>query len=132
MLDEVTTAITTSAAGNVIAYMLNGRIDALRTQVARMFRHGTSQERAAVLRGLDEDAGTLERKEASQADLTERWINRLTSYLNQHPEARSDIEAFGSLHTTSRIINIGTQNNTGSGFFIGGDNHGDINPKGEA
>ena len=29
MLDEVVTAIATGAAGNVIAYMLNGRVDAL-------------------------------------------------------------------------------------------------------
>ena len=55
MLDEVTTAIATGAAGNVIAYMLNGRVDALRTQVAGMFRTDAS-ERTTVLRGLDEDA----------------------------------------------------------------------------
>ena len=132
MLDEVTTAIATGAAGNVIAYMLNGRVDALRTQVAGMFRHGTPQERATVLRGLDEDARALNRAEVSKADLTERWIKLLASYLAQHPEARSDIEAFDSLHTASRIINIGSQNNIGSGFFIGGENHGDISLKGEA
>jgi len=132
MLDEVTMAIATGAAGNVIAYMLNGRVDALRTQVARMFRHGTPQERATVLRGLDEDAVALKREGMSKADLTERWINLLASYLTRHPEARSDIEAFGSLHAASRIINIGSQNNIGSGFFIGGDNHGDINLRAEA
>jgi hypothetical protein len=132
MLDEVTTAIATGAAGNVIAYMLNGRVDALRTQVAGMFRHGTPQERTTVLRGLDEDARALKREEVSRADLTERWINLLASYLAQHPEARSDIEAFSSLHTASRIINIGSQHNIGSGLFIGGDNHGDISLRGEA
>jgi len=132
MLDEVTTAIATGAAGNVIASMLNGRVDALRAQVARMFRHGTPQERATILRGLDEDAGALKRKEVSKADLTERWINLLASYLTQHPEACRDIEAFGSLHTERRIMNIGSQNNIGSGFFIGGDNHGDIKLQGEA
>ena len=29
-------------------------------------------------------------------------------------------------------MNIGSQNNIGSGFFIGGDNHGDIKLQGEA
>ena len=117
MLDEVTTAI---AAGNVIA------------QVAGIFRHGTPQERATVLRGLDEDAMALKREEVSRADLTEHWVNLLASYLAQHPEARSDIEAFSSLHSASRIINIGSQHNIGSGLFIGGDNHGDISLRGEA
>jgi hypothetical protein len=130
MLDEVATAIATGAAGNVIAYMLNGRVDALRTQAAGMFRHGTPQERATVLRGLDEDAGALKRGEVSEADLTKRWISLLASYLAQHPEARSDIEAFGSLDVASRMINIGSQNNFGSGFFIGGDNRGSITLKG--
>jgi hypothetical protein len=132
MLDEVATAIATGAAGNVIAYMLNGRVDALRAQLAGMFRHGTPQERTRILRGLDTDARALKREEVSEADLTERWINLLVSYLAQHPEARSDIEAFSSLHTTSRIINIGSQNNVGSGIFIGGDNHGEISLRGEA
>lgn len=132
MLDEVTTAIATGAAGNVIAYMLTGRVDALRTQVAAMFRHGTPQERATVLLGLDDDAGALKREEVSKADLTQRWINLLASYLTRHPEARSDIQAFGSLNTASRITNVGSQNNIGAGFFIGGDNHGYINLKGEA
>ena len=132
MFDEVTTAIATGAAGNVIAYMLNGRVDALRTQVAGMLRHGTPGERTTVLRGLEEDARALKREEVSRADLTERWINLLASYLAQHPEARSDIEAFTSLHAASRIINIGSQNNIGSGLFIGSDNHGDISLRGEA
>lgn len=132
MLDEVTTAIATGAAGNVIAYMLNGRVDALRTQIPRMFRHGTPKERSTILRGLDKDAGALKRGEVSKADLTERWINLIASYLAQHPEARSDIEAFGSLHTASRIITIGSQNNIGSGFFIAGDNYGGISLRGEA
>ena len=48
VLDEVATAIATGAAGNIIAYMLNGRVDALRLQVSRIFRHGTEQERSAV------------------------------------------------------------------------------------
>jgi hypothetical protein len=41
MLDPATTAIITGAAGNVVAYMLNGRADALRTWMARIFRTGT-------------------------------------------------------------------------------------------
>ena len=45
MLDDVAIAISTGAAGNIVAYMLNGRMDALRAQVAKMFRHGTEQER---------------------------------------------------------------------------------------
>jgi hypothetical protein len=33
MLDDVATAIATGAAGNIVAYMLNDQVDALRARV---------------------------------------------------------------------------------------------------
>ena len=55
MLDELAAAIATGAAGNIIAYMLSGRVDALRAQVTGIFRHGTEHERAVALRALEDD-----------------------------------------------------------------------------
>ena len=81
MLEEIATEIATGAAGNIIAYMLNGRVDALRAQVAQILRHGTEQERTAVLRTLDDDAIALAQQGASKTDLTERWTSLLISYL---------------------------------------------------
>lgn len=59
MLDEVAIAVATGAAGNIIAYMLNGQVDALRGQVARIFRHGTEPERSAALRTLEDNTVAL-------------------------------------------------------------------------
>jgi hypothetical protein len=129
MLDEVVTAIATGAAGNIIAYMLNGRVDALRAQVARMFRHGTEQERSVILRTLEADAVTLTKQRVSEADLTGRWTSLLLSYLTVHPEAREDIEAFASTQVINKTMNIASQHNYGSGPFIGGDNYGTMNFK---
>jgi len=130
MLDEVATAIATGAAGNIIAYMLNGRVDALRAQVGRMFRHGTEQEQALALRTLEDDAAALTQQGASETALTGRWISLLLSYLTAHPEARGDIEAFASSPVANKAMNIGSQHNHGSGTFIGGDNYGNIHFKG--
>lgn len=129
MHDEVATAIATGAAGNVIAYMLNGRVDALRAQVTRMFRHGSEQEQALALRTLEDDAAALTQQGASKTALAERWMSLLLSYLTAHPEARGDIEAFASTAAANKTMNIGSQRNSGSGTFIGGDNFGDINFK---
>jgi hypothetical protein len=115
MLDEVATAVVTGAAGNVIAYMLNGPVDALRAQVARLFRHGTEQEKADALSTLETDVAALAQQEASETDLTERWITLLASYLTAHPEARRDIETFARASAANGTINIGSQHNYGSG-----------------
>lgn len=131
MLDEVATAIATGAAGNIVAYMLNGPVDALRAQVARIFRHGTEQERSMVLRTLEDDAAALAQHKASKTDLAGRWTSLLLSYLVAHPEARGDIEAFVSAPVVNKTMNIGSQHNHGSGTFIGGDNYGDMTFKGQ-
>jgi hypothetical protein len=131
MLDEVATEIATGAAGNIIAYMLNGRVDALRAQVARVFRHGTHQEQAAALHAVEDDTAALAQQEASQADLTARWANLLLSYLTAHPEARKDVETLAFPQVVNKTTNIGSQHNHGSGIFIGGDNYGTINPRGQ-
>jgi len=124
MFDEVATAVATGAAGNIVAYMLNGRIDALRGQVARIFRHGTEQERSAVLHTLKVDAVALAEQRASKTDVNERWTSLLLSYLSTHPEARGDIETLASAPGINETMNIGSQHNHGSGPFIGGDNYG--------
>jgi phage I-like protein len=126
MLEDVAMAISTGAAGNIVAYMLNGRMDALRAQVTKMFRHGTEQERSAAIRAVENDAIALTRQEMSEADLTRQWSNTLHSYLTAHPEAHEDIASFASSPTSHKTVNIGSQNFYGSGSF-GGDNNGTLN-----
>jgi hypothetical protein len=131
MLDEAAIAIATGAAGNIIAYMLNGRVDALRVRLARIFRYGTDQERAAALRTLEDDAVALTQREISNTDLTGRWTSLLLSYITAHPEARGDIEALASAPIINKTVNIGSQHNHGSGPFISGDNYGSMTFEGQ-
>jgi hypothetical protein len=126
MIEEVAMAISTGAAGNIVAYMLNGRVDALRAHVTKMFRHGTEQERSAALRALEDDTAALAQKKASEADVTLRWRSSLFSYLIAHPEAGEDIASFASSLVVRKTVSIGSQNFYGSGSF-GGDNNGTIN-----
>lgn len=126
MLDDIAIAISTGAAGNMVAYMFNGQIDALRDHVARMFRHGTEQERTTALRTLEDDAVTVAQQAISGADLTRQWSNTLLSYLNAHPEARRDIQSFASSPVTNRTTSIGSLNHYGSGPQIAGDCHGNM------
>jgi hypothetical protein len=127
MLDPVTTAIITGAAGNIVANMLDGRVDALRAWAARTFRSGTEEQRSAPLRALEEDAAALTRKVTSEEDVRARWSDLLGSYLTAYPETRADIKAMASTPIASKAVHIGAQYNYGSGTFIGGDNYGGIN-----
>jgi hypothetical protein len=126
VIDEVTTAIATGAAGNLIAYMLNGRVDALRAHIARIFRHGSESERSTALNTLNDDVVALTQHEASKAEVSERWTDLIGSYLIAHPEARRDVEKFAVTFPGTRTTIIESQNNYDRGTFIGGDNYGDM------
>ncbi|GAA2558331.1 hypothetical protein GCM10010423_70260 [Streptomyces levis] len=127
MLDEAAIAVTTGAASNVVAYLLQGRADALRARLSTVFRRGTPQQQSDALRTLDEDAGALAQHTVTEADLTARWTGFLTAFLAACPDARADIEDLASVTPAStKTVNIGSQQNHGPGTFIGGDNHGGI------
>ncbi|MDX2693720.1 hypothetical protein PV416_09955 [Streptomyces ipomoeae] len=126
MLDEVAIAVATGAAGNVAAYLLQGQVDALRTRLSAIFRHGTEQQQSNALRTLDEDAAALAQQTTAPTDITSRWTGHLTAFLAAYPEAREDVEALASAAPSTKTVNIGSQHNHGSGTFIGGDNHGGI------
>ncbi|MFD8995001.1 hypothetical protein [Streptomyces abikoensis] len=133
MLDEAAIAVVTGAASNIVAYLAQGRADALRTRLSAIFRSGTEQQQSHALRTLDEDAAALAQRTATQADVSARWTGFLTAFLAACPDARADIEALSSATpTNTRTINIGSQHNHGSGTFIGGDNHGGVTVTGGA
>jgi hypothetical protein len=126
VLDPTTTAIITGAAGNIVAYMLNGRVDALRAWVGRIFRHGAEAERSQALSAIDQDLSDLRSMTRSEAELTAQWKALLATYVTEHPDATSDIRAMPAMSAPGKSVNIGHQNNFGSGTFIGGDNYGGI------
>lgn len=130
MIDEAAAAVVTGAAGNIVAYMLSGRIDALRELCARVFRHATAQEQAEALHALDQDSAALARGEATQTEIAARWSVVLFSHLAEHPQAREEIGALAGAQGGFKSVRIGSQHNHGSGTFIGGDNYGGVNSGG--
>jgi hypothetical protein len=128
MIDAATEAVITGAAGNAVAYMLNGRLDALRVWTMRVFRHASSEQRAEVLRALEADSDSLGRQLASCEDVSERWAALLTSVLQAHPSVRDDVSALTWPPRATKASIVGSQNNYGTGTFVGGDNYGAINP----
>lgn len=127
MLDAETTAILTGAAGNIVAYMLSGRADALRSWVGRIFRRASEQQRSEQLRAVDRDIAALASRTTSETDVRARWAVTLATCLAAHPEARAELHALASTPTGSKSMYVDEQHNHGAGTFIGGDNYGRIN-----
>jgi hypothetical protein len=126
MIEDIAMAVSTGAAGNIVANMLNGRVDALRAQVTKIFRHGTEQERSVALRTLDHDVDALSKHNVTRADLINQWRALFLSYLAAHPEARTEIESFMSSRDRDDTTNIGYQIHVGSGPQVGRDNYGSM------
>jgi hypothetical protein len=130
MLDPETTAVITGAAGNIVAYMLTGRIDALRAWISRVLKEGNPADLALQLRVAEDDCNALARQLTSEADVKARWSTFLAGYLTEHPGARAEIEAMAAFRSAvPEIMNIGEQHNYG-GTFVGRDNYGDIRAQG--
>ncbi|WP_433462719.1 hypothetical protein [Spirillospora sp. CA-128828] len=133
MLDPETTAIITGAAGNLVAYMLNGQVDAVRSWVGRIFRGGSEEDQATSLRIVEEDLTSLTQRAVSEVEVRARWGALLAAYLAEHPEIRADLEGMAkSTFMTTETMNVGEQHNYGSGSFIGRDNYGEIATTGES
>ncbi|MFE7043103.1 hypothetical protein ACFU9X_27790 [Streptomyces atratus] len=127
MLDEAAVAVATGAASNVVAYLLQGRAEALHARLSAVFQRGTAEQRSDAFQALEDDSIALAQHTATEAEATARWTGFLTAYLAAHPDARTDLEALASAAPpATRTVNIGSQHNHGSGTFVGGDNHGGI------
>lgn len=128
MLDPEVTAVITGAAGNAVAYMLSGRLDALRAWVGRVYRSSSDQQRSEQLHAIENDADALTRRIASESDVRARWALALGMHLAAHPESRIELEEMAAaVPTATRTMYVREQHNHGSGAFVGGDNHGWIN-----
>lgn len=127
MIEDIAVAVSTGAAGNIVAYMLSGQVDALRGQVAKIFRHGTEQEWSHALQTLERDAVALVEHDATRAGVTNQWRDLLLSYLTAHPEAREEIESFASSAlNTAGTTKIKSMKHTGTGPQIVGPNYGNM------
>ena len=125
MIEDAAIAISTGAAGNIVAYMLNGRVDALRNHLVGIFRHGSDVERSHALQTLERDAAALVGNDVNQTSLTNQWRDLLLSYLIAHPQAREEIESFASLNAAG-ATKIKSMKHTGTGPQIVGPNFGNM------
>lgn len=130
MIDQVAIATATAAAGNVIAYMLNGHVDVLKGKVAQLFRRSNEEDKVKVLKQLNDDSLALTRETRSEAELKSKWSAMFTALLAASPEICDELDSFANAPASGKAVSVGTQNNYGAGTFIGGDNHGDINVSG--
>jgi hypothetical protein len=131
MLDEAAAAVATGAAGNIVAYLVQGHADTLRARIAAIFRHGGPERESEALRMLADDASALSQSTGNQAAATVRWTALLTAVLAAHSEACPEVEALAaSAPAATKTVHIGSQHNHGSGTFIGGDNTGFIHLRG--
>ncbi|MEU7840629.1 hypothetical protein AB0B39_06625 [Micromonospora sp. NPDC049114] len=124
-------AIVTGAAGNVVAYMLNGEVDTLRTWAKRIFRPASGSSEATQVGSIVRDCAALTEGALSETETRIRWKAILETYLSEHPEVRPEIEALASSAPAKTDgMYVGTQRNESGGVFIGRDNHGDISRPG--
>lgn len=126
VLDDAAIAITTGAAGNVVAYMLSGRADAAREWMGRIFRHAPTEEQAAIEQAVGEDVATLATRPASADEILIRWAARLGAELKAHPDVRGEMAAPDALGSSGRPMQIISQVNH-DGIFIAGNHKGTIN-----
>jgi len=125
MLDDVVTSVATGAAGNIIAYMMSGELDALRAQITRIFRHGSEQERATALHALQDDAIAVTQQGKTTAEVSAQWTQILASFMDVHPESTREIEKLSYLPIGTGAIVIGSQQQHGIGPVYGGNHYGD-------
>ncbi|MER6655244.1 hypothetical protein ABT248_32485 [Streptomyces sp. NPDC000971] len=81
-----------------------------------------THEQEAMIAVLDDENATPE-------ELTRRLASLIETHLDEYPEASDEFKALALAGSTTY-----NQTNSGSGVFIGGDNHGGltINPRGPA
>ncbi|MEV6634382.1 hypothetical protein AB0M54_26905 [Actinoplanes sp. NPDC051470] len=132
MLDPETTAVITGAAGNVVAYLLNGQVDAARAWVGRIFRgRGKQEAEPSALQAIEEDAKALAQQLTTEADVKARWVAFMAAYLAENPNARAEITAMAeSRPDRADTMFVAKQENQGPGTFVGRDNFGAITPPG--
>ncbi|MFD0061741.1 hypothetical protein [Streptomyces sp. NPDC056690] len=128
MLNEAAIAVASGAASNVVAYLAQGRIDAVRARVIAIFRRDGAHSEAEALRLLNEDSAALLERRISEAEAAVRWAGLLTAALAAHSEARPDMDALAAANPAAKTVHIGSQHNHGTGTFVGGDNYGSIGP----
>ncbi|WP_410812811.1 hypothetical protein [Micromonospora sp. 067-2] len=119
-------AVITGAAGNIVAYMINGEVDTLQAWAKRIFRPSRGSDEPAQVRAITNDCAALAEDGMSELEVKIRWKAILETYLAEHPEILPEIEALAS-SAPSRAgeMYVGTQRNE-SGVFVGRDNYGQI------
>lgn len=117
-LPEFANDASSGAAGTLIGGALTYGAVWFHTKVRKLARRGSDAEQEAMIAVLGDE-------NASQEELTHRLASLIDAHLVAYPEASSEFKTF-----TLAGPSTYHQTNSGSGVFIGGDNHGGltINP----
>jgi hypothetical protein len=124
MFDDATVAIATGAAGNMVAYLLSGQVDAARRWVARIFRQASKEGRIEAQKALDRDAASLGERSLTEAEAKSRWAMRIGGELSIHPNIRTDVAALAVVGAGAHSVHIESHHNEGSAPYVAGNNTG--------
>lgn len=113
-LPEIAVEVANGTAVTLATGAVTGGAVWISTKVRNLLHRGTPAEQDAVIAVFDDLSATPE-------ELTARLTPLLQAHLDAYPEAINEFKALTV--TGSTVYN---QHNTGSGLFIGGDNHGGL------
>ncbi|MCX4783071.1 hypothetical protein [Streptomyces sp. NBC_01264] len=113
-LNDVVGEIAAGSAVALASGAVTGGAAWVGLKVRELVRRGSTAEQDAVIAVFDD-------RDATSDELVGRLTPLIRVHLDAHPEAIPEFKALTMAGTT-----LYNQQNTGSGLFIGGDNHGGL------
>ena len=120
-------ALAGAAASALVAEMIKEGWSSIRAAAVRIFRHASEAEQQRQLSRLDADqekAATID-----QTELRDRWQRRLTTLVEDFPEATDDLAALADHYQDEQSGNVNQRatENSGPVIQVGRDNFGGFN-----
>lgn len=124
MFDYAAEAIAIGAAGNMVAQLMGGQVDAARQWVARIFRRASVDDQLEVQHALEQDATSLADGTLAQAEADSRWAMRFGAALRAHPDILAELTALSGVGAGAASIHIESHHNEGQAPYVAGNNNG--------
>ncbi|MFB7470375.1 hypothetical protein [Kitasatospora sp. NPDC056184] len=113
-MPDVVGEVATGSAVALVSGAVTGGLAWAGMKVRELVHRGTPAEREALIAVFSD-------REIGSEELVTRLTSLIRAHLDSHPEAIPEFMALTATGTT-----VFNQHNTGSGLFIGGDNHGSL------
>lgn len=120
-------AVAGAAASALVAEMVKDSWTSARTFAAQLFRHGGVPEEERQLSRLDHDQAQVDTMD--QDELRDRWQRRLTTLVEDYPQAEKDLAVLASRRSVEQQdgVSLNATGNSGPVIQTGRDNFGGIN-----